>query len=429
MTNGFDDLARGLEGLERLIPAAALEMRKMAVAEAAVDLVNLAPRRTGRTKASTVVYSGDPLFAPAMPGNNFSEPTAATFAAAVAQIDLDRPAGITNAARRKGTPDDSYAVFPLRLGRSPQAPFDVIAAVVGRSNARLPRLWKEAVAKVKAGVGLGLILFSVSAAANAQPTVGAARNYWRAPVANFAALPTTNNVTGDVRRALDSGTAYAWSGSAWVAVPAAIGANSVTLGTHTVGGYAASSTEGGAATTALAFTVDPQNCELPEVALGVAADGSAQCATPSGGGGGGTTILGAYKTATTTRTSNTASLDPELVVNVTAGRAYSLQAELFMYPVFGGIRVTLNGTSTASVVRVRATVATNTQINAQGRITAYGTEIAISPAGNANSEVELSGVVMVSGSGTLGVSWALQNADGNGTQMQSGSVLTLIPLN
>lgn len=38
---------------------------------------------------------------------------------------------------------------------------------------------------------------------------------WKAPVANSAALPASNNTSGDCRAAKDTGAAYCWTGAAW----------------------------------------------------------------------------------------------------------------------------------------------------------------------------------------------------------------------
>lgn len=40
--------------------------------------------------------------------------------------------------------------------------------------------------------------------------------FWKAPVANVGALPTTDNTEGDVRLAISSGELYYWNGSSWV---------------------------------------------------------------------------------------------------------------------------------------------------------------------------------------------------------------------
>jgi hypothetical protein len=38
---------------------------------------------------------------------------------------------------------------------------------------------------------------------------------WKAPVANAAALPSSNNTSGDVRVALDTGTLWEFNGTSW----------------------------------------------------------------------------------------------------------------------------------------------------------------------------------------------------------------------
>ncbi|RJF92788.1 shufflon system plasmid conjugative transfer pilus tip adhesin PilV [Noviherbaspirillum saxi] len=43
-------------------------------------------------------------------------------------------------------------------------------------------------------------------------------NHWKDPVASFAALPLTGNAIGDVRLTIDTGRAFSWNGSAWMAL-------------------------------------------------------------------------------------------------------------------------------------------------------------------------------------------------------------------
>lgn len=52
-------------------------------------------------------------------------------------------------------------------------------------------------------------------------------------------------------------------------------ADQITLGTHTTGNYAGSSSEGGAATTAIALAADPLDCAVGQWAGGIAANGAA----------------------------------------------------------------------------------------------------------------------------------------------------------
>lgn len=73
-------------------------------------------------------------------------------------------------------------------------------------------------------------------------------------------------------------------------VVATIQANSVELGADTTGGYAGSSTEGGAATTADALSANPTNCGAGNYPLGIDASGNVEDCTPvSAGGVGGST--------------------------------------------------------------------------------------------------------------------------------------------
>ncbi len=63
------------------------------------------------------------------------------------------------------------------------------------------------------------------------------------------------------------------SGATWT-----IDADSVALGTDTTGGYAASSTEGGPATTATALAADPADCAANQFATTISASGALTCA-------------------------------------------------------------------------------------------------------------------------------------------------------
>lgn len=66
------------------------------------------------------------------------------------------------------------------------------------------------------------------------------------------------------------------SGSTWN-----VDADSIALGTDTTGGYAASLTEGGAATTATALAADPADCAANQFATTIAASGALGCAALS----------------------------------------------------------------------------------------------------------------------------------------------------
>ena len=52
---------------------------------------------------------------------------------------------------------------------------------------------------------------------NAASGPGSSSN-WQAPVANRGSLPLSGNAVGDVRVALDTATAYIWTGSVWQAI-------------------------------------------------------------------------------------------------------------------------------------------------------------------------------------------------------------------
>jgi hypothetical protein len=64
-----------------------------------------------------------------------------------------------------------------------------------------------------------------------------------------------------------------------------VAANSVALGTDTTGGYAASASEGGAATTATALAANGANCSAGNYPLGVDASGAVESCTAVSGGG------------------------------------------------------------------------------------------------------------------------------------------------
>ena len=49
---------------------------------------------------------------------------------------------------------------------------------------------------------------------------GASAMYWKAPVANYASLPTAGNIVGDGRVTLDTYRAFIWGGTSWKAVAA-----------------------------------------------------------------------------------------------------------------------------------------------------------------------------------------------------------------
>lgn len=74
------------------------------------------------------------------------------------------------------------------------------------------------------------------------------------------------------------------SGNATTATTASnVADNSVALGTKTTGGYAGSASEGGPATTALAFDANPTACDVGEFVTDIAADGTLTCDAVSPG--------------------------------------------------------------------------------------------------------------------------------------------------
>lgn len=126
--------------------------------------------------------------------------------------------------------------------------------------------------------------------------------HWKPPVATTLALPLLSNDTGDVAFVSGDQQFWFWNGGAWQTTAAGaasgpaggdlagtypnptVAANAVALGTDTTGGYAASATEAGPATTALALAADGANCSSGQFAAGVDASGVVQdCAAPPAG--------------------------------------------------------------------------------------------------------------------------------------------------
>lgn len=60
------------------------------------------------------------------------------------------------------------------------------------------------------------LVFSGLVPAGSSGGGGGGDAHWKAPVANFAALPALGNNTGDVRVTLDTGDIWEWDGSAWI---------------------------------------------------------------------------------------------------------------------------------------------------------------------------------------------------------------------
>ena len=141
-----------------------------------------------------------------------------------------------------------------------------------------------------------LALLATSAAA--QPPAFGYKS-WKPPGANLAALPSTGNSIGDARVALDTFILYIWDGNSWetnssgagvtdgdkgdITVSGsgatwAVDADSIALGTDTTGGYAASVSEAGPATTATALAADPSDCSANQYANAISASGALSCA-------------------------------------------------------------------------------------------------------------------------------------------------------
>jgi len=96
---------------------------------------------------------------------------------------------------------------------------------------------------------------------------------WREPVADFASLPAcAAGDAGDARVTLDTSTVYVCTGSAWQA--AGVDTTCLDAGVNCL--FAASSSEGGAATTATALAANGTNCSAGQAAQGVDASGNAE---------------------------------------------------------------------------------------------------------------------------------------------------------
>lgn len=161
-----------------------------------------------------------------------------------------------------------------------------------------------------------------AAAALAHPPPGGmwtpgstADHRWRAPVATAGALPSSGNVTGDVRLVIDSGELRCWLGGVWVScggsggvdddIPEAgdfgalilsgdvastglvttVQADSVALGADTTGAYVAGATagQGLALAGSEAGTLGLVDCAALELLQRNAGDTAWTCATPAGG--------------------------------------------------------------------------------------------------------------------------------------------------
>jgi hypothetical protein len=104
--------------------------------------------------------------------------------------------------------------------------------------------------------------------------------------------------------------------------------------------FAGSASEGGPATTALAFDADPAGCDPGDFVTDLAADGTPVCATPSGGVGGSTgltdraLILASGTGGSTVQAASAATLDAngKLVVTTNTSATYSAR---FIGPATG----------------------------------------------------------------------------------------------
>jgi len=119
-------------------------------------------------------------------------------------------------------------------------------------------------------------------------------------VTNLVSDLAGKQATGDYLTALSGDVVAAGPGS----VAATIQPNSVALGTDTTGGYAGSSSEGGAATTADALSANPSDCAAGQFANAIAASGNLTCAGVTSGDVSG---LAASATTDTTNANNIGS--------------------------------------------------------------------------------------------------------------------------
>lgn len=132
-----------------------------------------------------------------------------------------------------------------------------------------------------------------------------------------------------------------------------IAANSVALGTDTTGGYAASASEGGPATTALALDADPADCTPGEFVTGIAANGTPVCDVPAGG-----SSSNSFETISTTSGTAPVADSPTDTLTLTAGSG-----------------ITVTGDSTTDTVTIAAT--------------GGGTGDVVGPASSAENQVAL----------------------------------------
>lgn len=92
-------------------------------------------------------------------------------------------------------------------GNLPSAPNDISVAYAFEYDGSIP-------SSISHSTVDGCLHTAILTLAEVENSIG----YWSPPVANFAALPTTGNLLGQVRETVDDGTIYRWNGTAWEAL-------------------------------------------------------------------------------------------------------------------------------------------------------------------------------------------------------------------
>lgn len=137
----------------------------------------------------------------------------------------------------------------------------------------------------------------------------------------------------------------------------------------------------------------------------------------------------AYKGSDQTITNSTTLTDDSaLTVNVKAGRTYRIRVVIFQTSasVTAGIKLSINGTCTATAIKFQAIDIAGTPLF--GRGTALGGAVGLG-AGTGDNFLEIEGTIEVNAAGTLKLQWAQNVADAvNGTTVQRNSYLEVVQI-
>ena len=126
-------------------------------------------------------------------------------------------------------------------------------------------------------------------------------------------------------------------------------------------------------------------------------------------------------------TSTTYAVVTDLTVDVINGESYIIDGFLDIDASAGGIKVTLDGTATASVVSLSSIFIGS--IFSLAVASALGADVFNTAFARTDYRIIIDGIITASASGTMGIQFAQVDADGGTTTISPGSYIKLTKVN